>query len=90
MILSSCRQAAELTSKALDAPLGAGERLKLAVHRAACTHCRRYRDQLAQVDRAVAELVSVTGDGEPAGLSDAAKDRLRRAVRAVAADPSAG
>lgn len=42
----SCRQASELASQAQDVPLGRGQRLRLAVHLAACDACRRFARQL--------------------------------------------
>ncbi len=86
MILFSCRRAAELTSKELDARLAPGERVGLAAHRAVCAHCRRYRDQLARVDRAVAELLAAA-DPAGDGLSDEAKGRMRQALRAAGGGP---
>lgn len=42
----SCRQASEFVSQAQDAPLGLPQRLRLAVHLAACDACRRFARQL--------------------------------------------
>jgi hypothetical protein len=42
----SCRQASELISQAQDVPLGPLQRLRLALHLAACDYCRRFSRQL--------------------------------------------
>lgn len=42
----SCREASELISQAQDARLGPTQRLRLAIHLAACDYCRRFGRQL--------------------------------------------
>ncbi len=42
----SCREASELISQAQDTRLGPAQRLRLAVHLAACDYCRRFGRQL--------------------------------------------
>lgn len=49
----TCREATRLMSDAQDRPLAAGERLQLLAHLAACRGCRRYREQLDWLRRAV-------------------------------------
>lgn len=42
----SCREATELVSRSLDAPLGWRQRLGLRVHLLACSLCRDFRRQM--------------------------------------------
>jgi predicted anti-sigma-YlaC factor YlaD len=74
----TCSRAAELISHELDAPLPLAARVGLAVHARLCGACRRYRRQLAALDRAAAELVREPV--ESSTLPPAAEARLRAAV----------
>jgi hypothetical protein len=76
----SCQRAAEWTSRELDAALGGGHRLALGVHRLLCGKCRRFRVQLAEIDRAVGEFVAA-GAPADARLPDESKERIKQALR---------
>jgi predicted anti-sigma-YlaC factor YlaD len=82
----SCKRAAELTSRELDTPLPLGTRAVLGFHRLVCAACRRFRGQLAEVDRAVAVYVT-TGVAESVHLPDDVRERI---VQALRDDPPAG
>lgn len=73
-LLPNCREMSRLLSEARDSGrrLGAHERLHLWV----CEHCRRFLAQLGFLGAAAARAPE-TGPS----LSDAAKERLRRALR---------
>jgi hypothetical protein len=75
----TCERAAEWTSRALDDPLPGGRRFALGFHRLLCPQCRRFRDQLAEVENAVSQFLA---DGDPPvdGLSDDARQRIRLAL----------
>jgi hypothetical protein len=51
--LVSCREASRLLSRREDARLGAGERIKLALHVRACVACSRFAEHLAFIREAL-------------------------------------
>jgi hypothetical protein len=75
----SCRRAAEWTSRELDDGLSGGRRFALGVHRLLCGPCRRFRDQLSEIDRAVGEAITA-GEVAAEPLSDDARERMRQAL----------
>ena len=50
-LMHSCRQAAELLTRARDEPLPALDKLRLKLHLSLCGDCRNVEDQLAQIGR---------------------------------------
>ncbi len=76
----TCRRAAEWTSREVDAPLSAGRRFALGLHRFLCPKCRRFATQLAEVDLAVGETIRAAELGSTP-LTDEARERMRRALR---------
>jgi predicted anti-sigma-YlaC factor YlaD len=82
--VTSCKRAAELTSRELDRPLPAVQRFALGFHRVMCAACRRFRTQLAEVDRAAGEFARAA-DGPDAALPADARERIRRALDAATA-----
>jgi hypothetical protein len=64
----------------LDERLPAGRRFALGVHRLLCGHCRRFRDQLAELDRAVGEAIA-EGEMTAEPLSEAARERMQQALQ---------
>ena len=78
----SYRRAAELASKELDTELRAGERVALGFHRLVCGACRRFRGQLAEVDRAVAQTLAGPAGDPAVDLPDAARARIDAALGA--------
>ncbi len=83
----SCHRAAELTSRELDQRLPALQELAVGFHRLLCPGCRRYRDQLAEVNRVAGELLAAEGDDQPDArtLTEDARERIRHALRGEAA-----
>ena len=85
----SCRRASELLSEAMDRPLSRGERVGLWIHLRLCGACRRFRHQLLLMRNTLRDA-GATGDvasgNDPiatnsgAVLSDAARERIRRAL----------
>lgn len=76
----SCKRAAELTSRELDDRLPAGQSFALGFHRLLCVNCRRFRGQLAEVDRAAGEAVSAGACPEDVRLPEVARGRIRHAL----------
>ena len=56
-LIPSCREAAELLSRAQDRPLTVREKLILYVHLPLCDGCRNFKSQLAFMRRAVREYL---------------------------------
>ncbi len=80
----TCQRAAECTSQELAESLPAGVRFALGFHRFLCPPCRRFRTQVAEVERAVEHFLT-DGEGSGEGLSD---DARRRIADALANDTS--
>lgn len=81
IIAMPCTQATRIISDSLDAPQRLHLRIALRVHVAVCRACRRYRQQLLALRRALREL----GDGaEESGDTEAlpsdVRERIRRAL----------
>lgn len=53
-----CREAAQLSSQALDRELSFGERVRLRAHLAICGGCTNFEKQIAFLRRALRELQS--------------------------------
>ncbi len=83
-----CREVSELVSRSLDEPLPLMTRLQVAFHLAMCGMCRGFARQL----RWLRDLVRREADEKlpPADerdhLSEAAKDRIKNAMRRPPSD----
>ena len=78
-----CREAARLIDLRRDAPLGLGQRARLAVHLRMCAACRAFADQIDTIETAFRRRAAA---GEPAlptspGLDAAARERIRARLR---------
>lgn len=83
----NCREASLLASVAHDRPLGAFERLKLAIHRLLCPPCRVYRRQLDLLRAATAQMCQESGTAQ--AMPEDAKTRLRARLAAPRTDQDA-
>ena len=82
-MMISCREAARLSSEALERPLYFAERVALRFHLAMCSACMRYDDQIAFLQELVALHCSSCDDTGPlprAILSPGAAERIRKAL----------
>lgn len=64
-LMYSCEQAARLSSRAMEQPLGAWERLLLNAHLVICRRCTNFTHQIAFLRRAahkVPETLEKDGD----------------------------
>ena len=77
----SCREATRLLSASLDTPLPRLQRLRLSLHVLACAACRRFQEQLQQLQD-VGVAFSERIDAGPADmrLSEEARARMLRAI----------
>jgi hypothetical protein len=74
---ATCHDMTRLISQSQDAPLPFATRVRMWFHYRMCALCRRYRDQIAFIGKALREDRHEHG----AELSADAKDRLKRALR---------
>ena len=74
----SCRKATELISRSLEEPLALKDELLLRVHLFLCETCDLFRKQTALLRRAGRRAQENLDQGEPPGLSEAAKERIRK------------
>ena len=75
-----CKTAAELLSRAADAPLTAGERVTLAIHLMVCGACRRFKRQLARLEEYAATLADADAGAEGVELTPEARGRIAAAI----------
>jgi anti-sigma factor RsiW len=82
MAMMTCKEAAELMSRSLDAQLPWHKRLLLRVHLAACRNCARAAQHL-RVLRAAAQRLGAAGiDADsPLKLSPEARRNIARTLR---------
>ena len=73
----SCKDVAQLASESLDRSLSLREWLSLRLHILRCDMCSRYVDQLKFLRRVCSET-DQDRTGDPAGLSEDARARIRR------------
>ena len=77
----TCRRAAELISRELDADLPLHQRVVLRFHKMVCGACRRFWRQLGAVDEAVEEFFTKAVSGDPdAVLPAASKEHLKAVI----------
>src|SRR5262245_48523846 len=80
----NCRQAARLQSAALDRKLPILQRVGLRLHLLLCAWCRRYGKQLRFLRDAAHEHPDEMVEVAPRELSDEARERIKRNLRAEA------
>jgi len=80
-LMHSCHDMTRLTSLAHDEKLPRFTRWKMRLHCMACLWCRRYRDQLSLLRRALRHLPGAGDVGAAGVLSDEFRTRLKQAVR---------
>lgn len=79
--MMTCRRAAELISRALDARMPFGLRAGLGYHTLVCRSCRRYRRQLRVIDAAAEVILSTRTRGGPGvTLPPESRERLKAVV----------
>jgi hypothetical protein len=74
-----CAEVARLLSRAQDAPLPLGTRIKLRLHYCICVYCQRYAQQLAFIHRHGPELHDHAPPAKP--LPAASRDRIKAALQ---------
>jgi hypothetical protein len=76
-LILPCHDISRLSSQALDTRLPPITRFRMRMHYLVCVWCRRYRDQLALLRRACAQLDASTPEAGP-GLPPTARERIRQ------------
>lgn len=84
--MMTCKQASELISRSLDAPLPWPRRARLRVHLLLCRACARYRRQVRQMRLALRaafteELCDAATESDSVRLSEGARRRIEEALR---------
>ena len=78
----NCKQAARLQSEALDHKLPFRKRLGLRIHLMLCKWCCRYGTQVRFLRDAAHEHPDKVSEPTPQKLSDEARERIKRKLRA--------
>lgn len=84
MIMLSCREAARLSSEALDHPLPWTKRVALRFHLGMCKYCQRYAQQLQFIHQIIGigkDKLDEIPEGSQVCLSEGAKERIREAIQ---------
>jgi hypothetical protein len=78
----NCKEVSRKVSLSMDTSLSLHHRLMIRMHLLMCKYCNRLRQQLLILRKAV-RLESIPDDagGQAASLSEATRERIRRAVR---------
>ena len=76
----TCKDVSHLLSQTLDQPLPRMKRIELRIHLWLCSACSNFDKQLKFLRHAVSRLDDEL-QSDHAGLSDAARERIRKAVR---------
>ncbi len=71
--MTTCREATELASRAMDESLSMRERVAMRMHLKICKNCRRFAEQIQQMRRLFS--AEIPDDSSP-GLSDDARRRI--------------
>ena len=78
----NCKEAARLQSEALDHKLAFRKRLGLRIHLMICKWCCRYGKQVRFLRDAAREHPDKVSEPAPEKLSDEARERIKRKLRA--------
>jgi hypothetical protein len=78
----SCKAAARLQSEALDHKLTLRQQLGLRIHLVLCRWCSRYGKQIALIHEAARSRSDEMEKSVPQQLSDEARERIRKQLRA--------
>jgi len=77
----NCREASLALSEKLDHPLSPARRIGLQLHILVCKLCRRYGRQIHLIHSAASKHPDAVGGAGAQGLSDQARERIKRRVR---------
>lgn len=76
----TCREASMLVSQSIERRLPWRSRVALRLHLLACAACTQFKRQAELIHRAAREYARRLPAAADLGLSEAARERLRRAV----------
>lgn len=80
-LFPSCRQVSQMQSEALDHSLSGKQRAAMGLHLLVCSWCRRYGKQIRFLKSATHEHAEDFQSASAHGLSEAAKERMKQAMR---------
>lgn len=79
----NCNDVSEKVSRSMDQPLPLGERMMIAIHLGMCKYCRRFRDQLQILRKAIRLQEPTGGDTDPLPVLPAeARERIISRLKA--------
>lgn len=81
-----CDAMCRLASRSLDEPLPWSTRMRVRLHFLVCVYCRRYARQLRTLRDRARSRRAEPGDPSGPGLSEGARNRIRRRIRDEAKD----
>jgi len=86
-LMPNCKEVTELVSMSMDEPMPFFTRIRMWMHLAMCRYCSRFRRQLLFIRDAlrVTPVPPESGPEEP-GLSEAARRRIKLAMREAAVE----
>ena len=80
----NCKEVSEKVSISMDESLPVHHRIMLNIHLLMCKYCNRFRKQLLVMRNALRfEKITEDEPGQPGSLSEATRERLKKAVKAV-------
>jgi hypothetical protein len=80
----NCKEVSEKLSISMDESLPVHHRIMLNIHLLMCKYCNRFRKQLLVMRNALRfEKITEDEPGQPGSLSEATRERLKKAVKAV-------
>lgn len=79
-LMLTCKQASQIISQSLDAPLSFSNRMKLKFHLFICNACNRFNQQLRMLSNAVQRIRLDTENDNFIKLPLAAKARITCAI----------
>lgn len=77
--MTTCREATELASRAMDERLPLSNRMALRLHLAICANCTRFNQQLQEMRRLLRAEVAASDDAS--GLAPEARQRIARELQ---------
>ena len=78
----NCKEVSQKVSLSLDTALPFHQRLMIRMHLLMCKYCDRLREQLLILRKAVRlENIPEDAGGQPGLLSEATRERIKRALR---------
>jgi len=80
----NCKEVSEKVSLSMDASLPVHHRMMITMHLLMCKYCNRFRKQLMILRNAIRlEKLPEDDPAQPGSLSNATRERIKKALREV-------